>query len=84
MYKPLQAKVKLQTFGEIFRKARHEKNLDKDQLAKKASVNAATIEKIEKGGNTTMITLLKIADAMSLDLGELFDELDSYNDWSHF
>ncbi len=79
MYKPVKARIKLATFGEILRGKRIEKNLDMDQLAKRSSVNAATIEKIEKGGNTTMITLVKIADAMFVDLGELFGELEKYH-----
>jgi transcriptional regulator with XRE-family HTH domain len=79
MYKPLKAKRKLETFGEILRRKRIEKKLDTDQLAKRSSVNAATIKKIEQGGNTTMITLDKIADAMSVDLGEIFGELEKYH-----
>ncbi len=79
MYKPLKARRKLETFGEILRKKRIEKKLDTDQLSKDASMNAATLKKIELGGNTTMITVYKIADAMSVDLGELFSELEKYH-----
>ncbi len=84
MFKPLKAKIKLQTFGEIFRRKRLEKKMDTNQLAKRASVNGLTIDKIEQGGNTTMITLLKIADAMSMDLGELFKELEKCNHELYF
>ena len=75
MFKPIIAKVKLQTLGEIIQRKRINKDLSVNQLAKKASVNALTINKIEQGGNTTMITLIKLADAMSMDLGELFENL---------
>ena len=75
MFKPFKAKIKLQTFGEVIKRKRIKTNLSVSQLAKKASVNALTINKIEQGGNTTMITLIKLADAMSMDLGELFENL---------
>ena len=76
MLKPLKAILKLETFGEIMKKKRLDKNLDLDKLAQKSSANALTVDKIEKGGNTTLITLLKIADAMNVDLSELFAELE--------
>ncbi len=84
MYEPTKSRIKLQTFGHLIRNKIQQNELSVDLLAKEASVNRATILKIISGGNTTMITVLKIADAMSLDLGELFDELDSYNDGLYF
>ncbi len=79
MYKPLKAKMQLKDFGYLISEKIHQKELEIDSLAKEASVNPATILKIISGGNTTMITLFKIADAMSMDLGELFKELEKCN-----
>lgn len=76
MLKPIKAILRLETFGEVLQKKRFERNLDLDKLAEKSSVNALTIDKIEKGGNTTMITILKVADAMNVDLSRLFDEME--------
>ena len=80
MLKPLKTKMQLKDLGYLIGKQIQDKELSIDQIANEASVNAATILKIVDGGNTTLITLLKIADAIPLDLGELFDEMDVYDE----
>ncbi len=80
MYKPLKARLQLKDLGYQIGKKIQEKQLNIDHLAKRASVNAATILKIIGGGNSTLITLLKLADAIPLDLGELFDEMGVYDE----
>ena len=80
MHKPLKAKLQLKDLGYLIGKRIQDKELSIDHIAKEASVNAATILKIVDGGNTTLITLLKIADAIPMDLGELFNEMDVYDE----
>ncbi len=74
MYKPLKARMQLKDFGYLISKKMQQKGFNLDNLAKEASVNPSTILKIIGGGNTTLITVLKICDALSLDMSELFEQ----------
>ncbi len=74
MFKPLKARLQLKDLGYLIGKKMQQKGFNIDNLAKEASVNPATILKIIGGGNTTLITVLKICNALSLDMGELFEE----------
>ena len=47
-------------------------------LAAVASLDVSNIRKIESGSNPRLVTLLKIAGVLEIDLAELFDGIDPY------
>lgn len=54
--------------AEIVQEARHYQGLTMRQVAEKTSVSLGALGKIEKGGNTTIATLIDIAQAMGCTL----------------
>lgn len=73
----MQSKEKiLLKFGERVRQLRKEKGLSQEQLAFKAEVHRTYIGMIERAEkNITLVNIEKIANALEIDLKELFDEL---------
>ncbi len=60
--------------GYRIKEIRERKGMSQSELSDKAGVTRATIWKLETGENevTTSKTLLKIADALGVTIGELF------------
>lgn len=56
------------------KKLRTEKGISKYELCKRTGIDFHTIWKIENGENTRLFTLYKIADALGVDVKELFEQ----------
>jgi transcriptional regulator with XRE-family HTH domain len=54
------------------------RKLTVDGLAAVANLDVSNIRKIEAGSNPRLVTLLKIAGVLEVDLGELFAGIDPY------
>lgn len=64
-------------FGERVRKFRKEKNMSQEELAYKADLHRTYIGMIERAEkNITLINIEKIANALAVDIKELFDETE--------
>lgn len=62
----------LTEFGQRLRELRGRRNLSQEQLAHSAGVDRATISSAENGRlNATVTTLYRLAEALSVDPGEL-------------
>ena len=60
--------------GKNIRCIRKEKGITMEALSYKAEIEYRLLGRIERGeGNTTVISLLKIADVLNVDLIELFN-----------
>lgn len=62
--------------GSNIKKARLNRGWSQNELAKRCSVNAAKISKIENAREDIMLsTILEITLALEVSLGELFEEI---------
>ncbi|MEQ6897712.1 helix-turn-helix transcriptional regulator [Microbacterium sp. KR10-403] len=57
---------------------RNARKLTVDGLAAVANLDVSNIRKIEAGSNPRLVTLLKIAGVLEVDLAELFRDIDPY------
>ena len=57
---------------------RHERKLTAEGLAAVADLDVSNVRTVEKGSNPTLMTILKLAGVLEVDLGELFAGLDPY------
>lgn len=65
----------LKIFGENIRKIRKEKGLSQEELAFKANLHRTYIGMIERAEkNITLINIEKIANALEVNIKELFNE----------
>lgn len=60
--------------GKRIKKIRLLKNIDPKQLADEIGVRHTSLAKIEREGTNSVETLMKIADALKVDIAELFEE----------
>lgn len=51
---------------------RLQKNISKYEICKRTGIEFNTLTNIERGGDTRLSTLLKIAKALDVDIKELF------------
>jgi len=65
--------------GDNIRKLRQQKKISQDRLSKEADLALNTIVKIETGKkpNPTIETLEKIAKALGVSIGDLFNKMNS-------
>jgi transcriptional regulator with XRE-family HTH domain len=63
------------TVGERLREARRARGLTQQRLAEESGLNAITISEIERGANTTVQTLQRLAIALRVQVGSLFEEM---------
>lgn len=62
----------LKEFGQHLRKLRKQKSLSQEQLAELSGLHRTYIGGLERGErNPTLITLIKIAKSLNVQLGEL-------------
>jgi len=62
--------------GKKIKKLREERNLTQEKLAEKATISLDYLGKIEVNINKPgLLTLLKLADALEISMGELFKGL---------
>lgn len=54
------------------------RKLTAEGLAAVADLDVSNIRKIERGSNPRLLTVLKIAGVLEVDLGELFRGIDPY------
>lgn len=67
-----ESKSLVKNLGKNIKVLRETRSLTQAQLAKKAGVALETIRRIEKGADSWLKTLLKIADALEVELSVLF------------
>ena len=69
---------KLTLLGQQIRRLREEKNLSQEGFAGLADIDRAYYGGIERGErNVAAINIIKIADALDVEVGELFPSLSS-------
>jgi transcriptional regulator with XRE-family HTH domain len=67
----------LLAFGRTVRKARRDRDLSQEALAAEAGLSAKHVGEIERANkDPRLTTVLKLADALELRSGELFQQLD--------
>lgn len=64
--------------GRRLRAYREARKLTVDGLAAVGNLDVSNIRKIETGGNPRLLTVLKIAGVLEIDLDELFRGIDPY------
>ena len=64
----------LKQFGKNIRDLRMKNNLTQRDLADKSGLEESAIQRIERGYNSTLKTLLKLANAFDISLEEFFKE----------
>jgi len=62
----------LQTLGKQIRTLRKERNLSQRELGLRAELEKSEIQRLERGGNTTFKTMLKVVNALDIEFAELF------------
>ncbi len=60
-------------FGKRIKKLRKEYNMSQSELGGKAELEKTAIQRIERGYNSTLKTLRKLANAFDMSLSELFN-----------
>jgi len=63
----------LRMFGKRVKALRKEHNLSQSALGGKAELEKTAIQRIERGYNSTIKTLLKLANAFEISLSELLN-----------
>jgi len=70
---------KLALLGQQIRRLREEKNLSQEEFAGLADLDRAYYGGIERGErNVAALNLVKIADALNVEVGELFPSLSAF------
>jgi transcriptional regulator with XRE-family HTH domain len=65
-------------FGQRVRQLRKARGLSQDALARATDVHATMIGRLERGAREPRLsTILRIAEGLAVDPGELVDDLDS-------
>jgi transcriptional regulator with XRE-family HTH domain len=71
------ASPQLIAFGRTLRKARRDRDLSQEALADGAGLSAKHVGEIERANkDPRLTTVLKLASALELRSGELFDQFD--------
>lgn len=63
----------LKQFGKQIRALRIKNDLTQRDLADKSGLEESAVQRIERGYNSTLKTLLKLANALEIELSELFN-----------
>lgn len=66
----------VKTFGKRIKKLRKEHKLTQSELAGKAELEKTAIQRIERGYNSTLKTINKLAKGFEVSLSELFNFKD--------
>jgi transcriptional regulator with XRE-family HTH domain len=70
--------LKLALFGQQIRRLREAKNLSQEEFAGVANIDRAYYGGIERGErNVAVLNLMKIADALDVEVGKLFPPLSA-------
>jgi transcriptional regulator with XRE-family HTH domain len=71
------ASPQLLAFGRTLRKARRDRDLSQEALADEAGLSAKHVGEIERANkDPRLTTVMKLAEALELRSGELFDLVD--------
>lgn len=71
------ASPQLLAFGRTLRKARRDRDLSQEALAHEAGLSAKHVGEIERANkDPRLTTILRLATAMDMRSGELFDQFD--------
>ena len=60
------------TFGDNLVKFRKERHLTQEQLAENVDVSVRTISRLENGGNTDLLSVIKLAEVLKVSLDMLY------------
>jgi transcriptional regulator with XRE-family HTH domain len=72
--KPNRYNAYLKELGKNIRSIRKQKGMSMEALSYAAEIEYRLVGRIERGeGNTTVVSLLKIADALNVDVFDFFD-----------
>lgn len=66
-------KLFLKQFGKHIKALRKEHNFTQRDLADKSGLEESAVQRVERGYNSTLKTLLKIANAFDISFCELFE-----------
>ena len=66
----------MKVFGKRIKSLRKEKKLTQSELAGKAELEKTAIQRIERGYNSTLKTINKLAKGFEVSLSELFNFKD--------
>jgi len=62
----------LKDIGKRLKELRKEQKISQRELGLRSGLEKSEIQRLERGGNTTFKTMLKIVNALDIDFGELF------------
>lgn len=60
------------TFGDNLVKFRKERHLTQEQLAENVDVSVRTISRLENGGNTDLLSVIRLAEVLKVSLDMLY------------
>lgn len=69
----------LSTFAKELRKARVHAEMTQEQLAKRARMTRQGLDKIEKGGNCTLGTIILLAYALDCQVADFFPHKSAWS-----
>ena len=61
------------TLGQRIKQLRKEHNLSQSELSALANIDKGSIQRIERGYNSTLKTFRKLANAFDISISDLFD-----------
>ena len=68
----------LQSVGNKIKTTRKRKGISQTKIADECGVDKSNISRLETGlGNPTIITILKVANALSVPIGKLLDDKEA-------
>ena len=70
----------LSVFAQELRKARLHAELTQEQLAKRARMSRQGLDKIERGGNVTLGTVILLAYALDCQVADFFPRKSPWNE----
>jgi len=69
----------LSTFAKELRAARLHAELSQEELAKRARMTRQGLDKIERGGNCTLGSIILLADALDCQISDFFPRKSPWN-----
>ena len=63
----------LQQIGKRLKELRAQQGISQRELGLRSGLEKSEIQRLERGGNTSFKTMLKVVNALDIDFRELFD-----------
>lgn len=67
------AETFLKQVGKRLKELRAQQKISQRELGLRSDLEKSEIQRLERGGNTTFKTMLKVVNALDIDFRELFD-----------